>query len=325
MLVIQTDSYNELLCITWKHSLPRTPPDAPVSARIAKVRRGLVLRANSLLITMYGDAIAPRRQSVWLGSLVQLADLFGLSARLVRTSAYRLTADDWFVATRAGRRSYYGLSDVGRMRVQHADRRIYEFKLPAWDGRWTIVIPDARLRASARQHLKRELLWESFGQLSPNVFAHPHVDLRSLREIVKASESEDQVAVLGAQSLASFSAKPLHSIMHDTFHLSRVEQAWKQFIPRFAPVLAELDQLTPAEAFFVRTLLIHEYRRVLLRDPNLPEAFLPAGWPGTHARQLCEALYRGVLERSEQFLQGRVETSDGPLAETPAEITRRLV
>ena len=299
--------------------------DLQISAKIARVRRGLLLRANSVLITVYGDAIAPRRQSVWLGSLITLVELFGLSPRLVRTSAFRLTADDWFVATRIGRRSYYGLSDVGLLRVQHADRRIYEFNLPEWDGRWTLVILDSAMRASVRQHLKRELLWESFGQLAPGVFAHPHVDHRSLQEIVKAARAEEWVAVLSAESIESYSRKPLQTIMHDTFRLARVEQAWQQFIARFAPVAAELQSLNQAEAFFVRTLLIHEYRRVLLRDPNLPEALLPTDWPGVQARQLCETLYRGLLAASEQFLCAHLETTEGPLMKTPRAISRRLM
>jgi phenylacetic acid degradation operon negative regulatory protein len=33
----------------------------------------------------------------------------------------------------------------------------------------------------------------------------------------------------------------------------------------------------------VRTLLIHAYRRVLLRDPLLPAALLPLDWPGAAA------------------------------------------
>ena len=298
--------------------------EGQLSAKVARVRRGLVLRANSLLITVYGDAIAPRAQSVWLGSLIDLIALFGLSPRLVRTSAFRLTADDWFVATRIGRRSYYGLSEVGLLRVQHADRRIYEFKLPEWDGQWTLVMLDASLRASARQHLRRELLWESFGQVSPTLFAHPHADHRSLADILKAAKAEDKVAVLSAASLDTYARKPLQTIMHDTFKLTEVALAWKQFTARFAPMAEALPTLTPTEAFFVRTLLIHEYRRVLLRDPNLPEALLPADWPGIAARQLCETLYRGLLTGSEVYLCEQVETADGMLVKTPEGIAGRL-
>ena len=299
-------------------------PSPPLAAAVAKLRRALVIRAKSLLITIYGDAIAPRTQSVWLGSLIALMAPFGVSPRLVRTSAFRLAADDWFDASRVGRRSFYALSQTGMLRTQHADRRIYEFNLPAWDGHWTVVLLDPGLRASERQHLARELLWESFGQLAPNVFAHPHVDHLSLREILQSTGLAGNAAVLRCEGIETYSSAPLQSIMHTTFALHRVEHAWKQFIARFAALGDNLQRLTPAEAFYARTLLIHEYRRVLLRDPNLPEAFLPAHWPGVRARQLCEALYRGLLGPSENHLMQQVTTLDGRLAATPSTILQRL-
>ena len=251
-----------------------------ISPAIAKLQRGLVLRANSLLITVYGDVMAGRNQAVWLGSLIQLADLFGLSARLVRTSAFRLTADDWLCCTRQGRRSFYGLTDAGLQRVQHAERRIYDFKLPDWDGRWTLVMVATGLPASVRLHLKRELRWEGFGELSPNVLAHPHASHTSLKDIIKAAGAVDKIVVLAAQSIAGYSSKPLQTVMQSVFKLDQVEAAFKQFVARFEPVLQHAANLSPSEAFFVRTLLIHEYRKVLLRDPNLPQSLLPKAWPG---------------------------------------------
>jgi len=298
--------------------------DAEISPQLAQLRRGLVLRANSVLITIYGDAIAPRRQAVWLGSLIRLVEPFGISSRLVRTSAFRLTADEWLTATRAGRRSYYRLSDAGLLRVQHADRRIYDFNLPSWDGRWTLVLLERDMRSSLFQRLKRELLWESFGQLMPGIYAHPHADHLSLKEILRAAGAEEHVAVLSAQSLDAYARKPLQTIMHDTFKLDAVGPAWQQFVGRFEPAVQQLDALTQAEAFFLRTLLIHEYRRVLLRDPNLPAALLPADWPGVRARDLCEVIYRGVLAKSEQYLCTRMEAMDGPIAKTPKQISHRL-
>jgi phenylacetic acid degradation operon negative regulatory protein len=298
--------------------------DLKISPSITKLQRGLVLRANSVLITVYGDVMAQRGQAVWLGSLIQLASLFGLSARLVRTSAFRLSADDWLACTRLGRRSFYALTDAGLQRVQHAERRIYDFKLPAWDGRWTLVMVAAGLPASVRLHLKRELRWEGFGELSPNVLAHPHASHESLRAIIKASNAEDNIVVLSAESIASYSAKPLQTVMQSVFKLDQVETAFKQFVARFEPVLQHAASLNPAEAFFVRTLLIHEYRKVLLRDPNLPQALLPTGWQGLRARQLCEALYGQLLPSSEAFLIAQVETLDGKLTKAPRRMAKRL-
>jgi len=51
-----------------------------------------------------------------------------------------------------------------------------------------------------------------------------------------------------------------------------------------------------------RILLIHHYRRVVLRDPLLPTALLPPDWPGQAARRLCGEIYRGLLPASEQWL-----------------------
>ncbi|MCB2031424.1 MAG: phenylacetic acid degradation operon negative regulatory protein PaaX [Burkholderiaceae bacterium] len=303
--------------------MARAAPTATVAPALARLRRGLDLRANSLLITVFGDAFAPRGQSIWLGSLIELLGLFGISSRLVRTSAFRLGADDWFVATRIGRRSYYGLSDAGVLRVQHADQRIYDFNTAQWDGHWTLVLLDPGMRASDRLKLQRELLWESFGRLSPLVFVQPHMHARVLAEIISAAGMAEQVAVLRAQGLPGVGERPLLPIMHAVFDLAKVARAWTQFVDRFSPVLRDAAQLEPAQAFMARTLLIHEYRRVVLRDPNLPKAFLPADWPGERARSLCEQLYGALLAPSERYLRVMVRTDTGALRATPSAMRRR--
>jgi phenylacetic acid degradation operon negative regulatory protein len=52
----------------------------------------------------------------------------------------------------------------------------------------------------------------------------------------------------------------------------------------------------------VRTLLIHAYRRVLLRDPLLPPALLPLDWPGAAAYALCRDFYRLTHRDAERHL-----------------------
>jgi phenylacetic acid degradation operon negative regulatory protein len=290
--------------------LMTTLSPSPLPLKVAKLQRGLILRANSLLVTLYGDALAAQQAPISLGSLIELGGLFGLSPRLVRTSAFRLTADSWFDVTRMGRRSFYGLSALGQQRVVHAQRRIYDFAALPWDGYWTLALVDARLKASTRQHLKRELLWAGFGQLSGNVFAHPHADHATLQDIIASTQTRDQLVVLKAQSIDGYAAHPLATVMQDTFKLAAVGQAWQQFMTRFAPLQTDAPALSPTAAFFARTLLIHEYRKVLLRDPQLPAELLPADWPGGQARQLCEALYRSLAASSNAYLAEKVICTD---------------
>ena len=143
--------------------------------------------------------------------------------------------------------------------------------------------------------------------------AHPNASHPSLKDIIRTAGAVDQVMVLSAESIAGYSSEPLQTVMQSVFKLDQVEAAFRQFVVRFEPMLQQTTDLSPAGAFFVRILLTHEYRKVLLRDPNLPQALLPAGWSGLHARRLCESLYGQLLTTSEAFLLAHVQTIDGKL------------
>ena len=80
-------------------------------------------RAKSLVMTVFGAALAPRGGAVWLGSLISLLAPFGISERAVRTSVFRLVEEGWLEASRSGRRSQYRLSAQGEKRILRAHQR----------------------------------------------------------------------------------------------------------------------------------------------------------------------------------------------------------
>ena len=84
------------------------------------------------------------------------------------------------------------------------------------------------------------------------------------------------------------------------------------------------ERLTDADAFTARILLIHHYRRVVLRDPLLPTALLPRDWPGRAARTLCGEIYRGLLPASEQWLDRNASNENGPLPKPGGELAQRF-
>jgi phenylacetic acid degradation operon negative regulatory protein len=73
-----------------------------------------------------------------------------------------------------------------------------------------------------------------------------------------------------------------------------------------------------------RILLIHEYRRVILRDPILPAALLPEDWPGQTARRLCAGLYHKLLAASELWLDENVVTEMEAAPKPRAEFYQRF-
>ena len=143
---------------------------------VAEFSSRRTLRTGSLITTVFGDAIAPRGGSVWLGSLIEAMSHFGVSERLVRTSVFRLVQDGWLQSTQIGRRSYYSLSDEGRDRFKQATHKIYGEPLMDWDGEWCLVLL-ADLDSDRRDTVRKELGWLGFGALSSGVLAHPAPDM----------------------------------------------------------------------------------------------------------------------------------------------------
>src|SRR5450432_2022004 len=155
--------------------MSKQPPSAlpgPVAALLRHFRAQRPLRGGSLIITVFGDAIAPRGGAVTLGSLIRLAQPFGLTERLVRTSVALLAREDWLVARRHGRRAEYRLSAGGAARFEQATARIYGPAPQDWSGQWTLLLLPG---ASARRHLREELRWLGFGELRSGLSAHPAV------------------------------------------------------------------------------------------------------------------------------------------------------
>ncbi len=272
------------------------------------------LRAGSLIITVYGDAIAPRGGVVWLGSLIKVLEPFGLNQRLVRTSVFRLAKDGWLESEQIGRRSYYGLTAVGRRRFEQATRRIYGEPMRDWDGRWTLVLL-APGDADSRDVLKKELSWLGFGALAQGIMAHPAPDAAALRAVLEDSSASEPLVMKGS-TLTGQSSGLVDERVHSCWKLDQLEKRYLGFLDAFRPVYEATRRKKrpdPLRCLAIRTLLIHEYRKILLRDPQLPVALLPAGWAGAAAYQLCGNLYRLTHTAAEQQLTAVLETADGPL------------
>src|SRR3954469_7940914 len=79
-------------------------------------------RSKSLVMTLFGDAIAPHGGAIWLGSLIELAAPFGVNDRLLRTSVYRLAREGWVKAKPDGRRSAYTILPQALPRFERAYR-----------------------------------------------------------------------------------------------------------------------------------------------------------------------------------------------------------
>ncbi|MCC6475066.1 MAG: phenylacetic acid degradation operon negative regulatory protein PaaX [Burkholderiales bacterium] len=283
---------------------------------VSEFLRRRPVRANSLIITVYGDFIAPHGGTLWLGSLARLVEPLGLNERMVRTSVYRLSREQWLASERIGRRSYYSLTASGRRRFEHAYRRIYFAPGNDWDGTWQLVAIPSALGNPAREGLRRELLWAGWGAVAPGVFAHPSSDTAILQDILKETGTLQGVVAMRAASIGEISSRPLRELVHDCWNLERLSARYREFIEFFRPVVRAVraaQDPDPEQCFLVQTLLMHDFRRVLLHDPQLPPQLLVQGWSGGIARELCAELYRLTFRFAQKHLLAAGEARDGPL------------
>ncbi|MYN11873.1 phenylacetic acid degradation operon negative regulatory protein PaaX [Pusillimonas sp. TS35] len=206
-----------------------------------------------------------------------------------------------------------------------------------------------------RGELRRQLIWAGFGAIAPGVFALPRCHAGRARQVLRQLKLENHALILDTRDLNAFGVTDagsnqtdlpgtdtnpttrgdghitqatspgpggvtglrLGELVSQCWDLDRVSGQYQAFIDRFGPMaVAATPGLQPVDAFAVRALALHEWRRIVLHDPQLPVQMLPADWPGLPARALCGRLYWAVFDQAEVHLAqvlGKDAQHFGPL------------
>jgi phenylacetic acid degradation operon negative regulatory protein len=304
----------------------------PIRVRIDEFRQQKRVHANSLIISMFGDMVVPRGGRIWLGSLIGLLEPLGLNERMIRTAVFRLAREEWLCSEALGRRSDYLLTASGQRRFDEASRHVYASHAPLWDRRWRLIIGVGQIEQKDREALRRALFWQGFGALSLDCYVHPSADLSAAFDALLAEGMGHllggMMPLLAADARLAGTASNADLVAR-AWNLGELSDAYGKFIATYMPALAELRRdrnavIDEEEAFLVRLLLIHDYRRLLLRDPELPDVLVPSGWPGQTARVLCKELYRRLLAPAERYLDASFRTADGQCPALDATLDERF-
>lgn len=270
--------------------------DAPAAERTRMPLETLIERLHrrrprvwSLIITVFGDQIVPRGGRVPLAVLQEIMARLGVEPGALRTALSRLVADGWVERERRGRNSFFRLDERGRHAFDLATRRIYAGGPPEWDGAWTVAIAPPGTEAAGA-----ELAGAGFVRVAGGVYLRP----RTPGEIAVENALSDMLVIHGASA-----EHP--EMLRSLWPSSRIADAYRGFLEAYLGLAAALEAgWTPAplDALAARTLLIHDWRRIVLRDPGLPRDLLPRDWPGEEARTLVRDIYRRLVPASEGWL-----------------------
>ncbi|MGZ2083452.1 phenylacetic acid degradation operon negative regulatory protein PaaX [Acinetobacter baumannii] len=302
---------------------------AKIQQIIDSVVKNETLSGTSLISTIFGDSVLHRGGNISLASLIQLLELFGFNDRAVRTSVFRLVKNDWLCSDKIGRTSFYRITDSSRSTYLQAEQRIYNDQMKEWDHYWDLILMSS-LDTENKALLKKELEWLGFANISTNLMAYPGCNRIELQRLLVDLNMSEQVVVFKAETMQLFnnSVDTIGRMLRTNWPIDELRQRYLQFLDIFREIgvllMQENEQLEPVQAFQIRTLLIHYYRRILLKDPALPLELLPTDWPAISARTLSMNIYKKVFEPADEYFLSVAATAEGPMPNATAHYWRRF-
>ncbi|WP_022951195.1 PaaX family transcriptional regulator [Leucothrix mucor] len=278
------------------------------------------MHANSLLLSIYGDTISPRSENIWLGSLIKLVAPVGISQRLVRTSVFRLSEKGILQSMQSGRRSYYSLTNRAYRQFVSSSKRIYASKPAQWDQQWRLVFTSLNdITMEQREIIRKELYWLGFNRITVGVYGHPVADMEDVKKLVQDLGMEDNIVMLQASACDTEHVPLANTLISQCFDLSDSSQQYSLLIDDFQPLLdscGDVATLEPKLCFLIKTLLMHRYRHILLKEPDLPDELLPSDAVSRRARKVTGQLYK-ILQPAADLYFSEICEQDGSVYPPP--------
>lgn len=215
-------------------------------------------RVWSLMVSLFGDLAQERRQTIDGPVLSAIMGLLEVKPEATRVALHRLRNDGWISSAKSGRISQHSLTEQGLAQSVAASPRIYANPTAAPENWQIVILPDGSAEAVS------DMTTLGFSQISPRVFVGP----------VRINPPQDTLSFRGTDAPDWLRRQATPSGMansYDSLHATLKELEHN---------LPEASELSPIERAVLRCLIVHNWRRLVLRHPPLPAALTPSDWPG---------------------------------------------
>lgn len=228
-------------------------------------------RVWSLLVSVFGDLCPDEGAGIDGPVLSALMTAMDVRAEATRVALHRLRNEGWITSQKIGRTSRHSLTPHGRAETLAASRRIYAgpSQMPA---NWRIIITD-----SADAAERDAMTTKGFSPLMSRVFIG----------------AADITPPAGGLSLTS-EAAPMW------LRVQLTPEGLRNDYARLFDILTQIDAalpdgaaLAPRDVAVLRCLIVHNWRRLVLKHPDLPAALYTDGWRAHD----CRALVSRLLQR----------------------------
>lgn len=226
-------------------------------------------RVWSVLVTLFGDLAQEEGANLSGAAVGAVLGGVGIRSEAVRVALHRLRKDGWIDSTKNGRKSNYALTAWGRDQCAAASPVIYG-PWPCHEAVW-LVVPDPLSAA--------ENDTAGMSALVPRLY-------------LSANEITCQTALVvrldRGQAIPAWVVDRLCPL-----ELRSASQAFLRRLQRLEQNDFVSGDLTPVQTSILRTLIVHEWRRIILKAPDVPDFLISPGWSGPE----CKSLITKVLAK----------------------------
>ncbi len=242
---------------------PEAPDLTPEFHAAAAPLRPGAHRVWSLIVTVFGDLARAEGASIDGAALGRIMAAMAVKPEAMRVALHRLRKEGWIESRKAGRGAVHALTAEGRRVSEAAAPRIYAARAEGPEA-WFLALGEGAVEAGAGEV-----------QLAANAVLTPVPD---------AGLAAGRVEALPAWVKTRLCSDAL---FEEAAALERALSAVR--VP---------EELAPVEVAALRALVVHSWRRVVLRVPQVPVRFMPEGWAGERCRSQVVALL-AALQRPE--------------------------
>lgn len=241
-----------------------------------------------MIVTIFGDAVLPYGEFVRLTSLLEITSSIGIDDGAVRVAVHRLEKDGWLKKRKVGRNVLYALSKAGEEESRTAGKLIYGFDQPlAPSVLQMLIMADGPGRAEVRE----KLLQNGWGLIAANIVltSGTKEQLSALNRLPKNDSHYLVPLDVGNQDVQRLCSK--------AWLLDSLNNEYANYVCLYGAIAEEMRSgrtLVKPDALILRILMIHDYRRLILKDPHLASGYLPKNWQGKQTRNIVSGTYSAL-------------------------------
>lgn len=206
-------------------------------------------RVWSLMVSLFGDLALDKGAQIEGPVLSAIMTGLHIKPEAARVALHRLRKDGWIASLKQGRISHHSLTEKGLRESRYASPRIYA-RLEDTQVGWQLVIPDP---SSAGESLPQD-----FVALQNNLYVGPS-------------------SVIAPPNAAVFEGNAAPDWLRQSLIPAPLLQSYDKLADALTVLARDLPDpagLSPLEKAVLRCLIVHNWRRLVLKHAPLPQGLI---------------------------------------------------